>query len=235
MITPPLPSEEFWFYRVSSELTLSLLHKINNELTGVVFQIENLQELAQSPDCGDSSSLGQTLSESATSLSHSINSILSLLRQNVALQRAPVENPVHTIPLQSLLASASPVLRLILPRTIQLHLEAPRHNPFLCITEEDFCILLCAAALLLHPLGTHPSATISLSSPNAKPPTLLLSLQTPPPNGLTEEAAHPLTDSCPAWQAFLHRAVRLRVQARLSLPPAPSISLTFPVAPETSA
>lgn len=232
MITPPLPAEEFWFYRVSSELTLSLLHKINNELTGVIFQIENLQELAQTPDCCDPASLSQTLSDSASSLSLSINSILSLLRQNVALQRAPVENPAATIPLQSLLASASPVLRLILPRTIQLQLEAPRHNPSVFLTEEDFCIILCAAALLLHPSGSHPSATISLSFPEANPPTLLLSLQAPAPNGLTEEA-HPLTACSPAWQSFGHRAARLRVKARLSLSPAPAISLIFPVAAET--
>lgn len=240
MITPRLPSEEFWFYRVSAELTLALLHKINNELTGVVFQIESLQDLArqQAPEAPPGSSpaappeLQAELEACAAALNHSVTSILGLLRQSVALQRAPVELPLQSLPLQSLLSAAQPVLRLILPRTLQLTLQAPASNPAIGMTEEDFTTLLCAAALLLHPAPSHPSGGITVScacGPNAQ---VTLTLDTPPPNGLTPAEPHPLDPAGAAWQSFLHRVARLGARVTLTLGPSPSITLTLPGEPE---
>ena len=220
MITTALPPEEFWFYRVFSELTLSLLHKINNELTGVVFQVENLQELSQA---------NAPISECAEDLGTSISHVLGLLRQSVALHREPEERPLGAVPLSSLLTTSLPVLRLVLPKSIHLVVPAPSSDPWIYLAEEDFVVLLAATALLLHPPGSHPSGEFHILPAFSRTgnATLHVSMSGA---GFSTTA---LLQSQPApWGSLLHRLQRLGCSAH---PPQHAgedyIALHFPTTP----
>lgn len=207
MITSPLPPQEYWFYRVFSELTLSILHKVNNELTGVVFQVENLQDLAES---------GEPIHDCASDLGTSLAQVLGLLRQSAALQREPEERPQGAIPLSSLLAMSAPVLRLVLPKSIHLVIPSPSSDPWIYLTEEDFVILLAAAGMLLHPEGSHPLGEFQLL-PSAGPgeyATLHLAMEGP--QFSTATLLEPSSTPC---LAFLHRLQRLGGQAEMPCAP----------------
>jgi hypothetical protein len=203
MITAPLPPEEYWLYRVFSELTLSLLHKVNNELTGVVFQVENLQELVEA---------GEPIEECSADLGLSLAEVLGLLRHSASLQREPEERPQGGVPFSSLLTLTAPVLRLILPKSLHLIIPSPSSDPWIYLTEEDFIILVAAIGLQLHPPGSHPCGEFNLRPVTAGEgwASLHLSMQ-----GDRFSTSTLLEPSSAAWAAVSHRLHRLGCQAEL--------------------
>ncbi len=147
MNSADLPPAEFWFYRVYSELTLSLLHQVNNELTGVVFLTEMIQSDVEE---------GTFPEDKFPNLHSSIQKVIHLIQQAVDVH-LPVperlEESAHD--LSRLLEAESSILRLILPKTITIRRDGqPDGSRQVLISKKDFQLVLAAAGMMLSPRVT---------------------------------------------------------------------------------
>jgi hypothetical protein len=222
MNSADLPPPEFWFYRVYSELTLALLHQINNELTGVVFLTELIQE-----DVEASAPTGDKFRD----LHASVGKVIRLTQQTRdALLPLPAETD-EPLDFAELLQDGIPMLRLVLPKTITVRIDPPpAYFPRIPIGKKDFQLVLAAVGLLLSPGSSRALGELVIAVES--PPTALVFHPGYPVSFLATEAA-PQPESSPAFLALDHRLRNLggglevfqnpagADALRLTLPPAP--------------
>lgn len=164
MNSADLPPPEFWFYRVCSELTLALLHQVNNELTGVVFLTELIQEdmEAQAP-AGDK----------FRDLHAAIGKVIRLTQQAMDTHLPLSEESGEPRDLGELLQEGIPMLRLVLPKTITVRIETPPARfPAIPISKKDFQMVLAAVGLLLSPGSSRSHGELVLTV-ESSPPALV--------------------------------------------------------------
>ncbi|MCX7712470.1 MAG: hypothetical protein N2035_02200 [Chthoniobacterales bacterium] len=173
-----LPPDQFWFYRVLMEWTLGILHRVNNELTGALFLIEQIQENFTSSELTplDSQNL-------LSSLSTSIQKIHHLISEAAALHTPPSQQISDPITPHLAVREASSIARLLLPKSIKIlePTSLPESNSCLFTSIGEFRLLAAAAALILHPISfrskgsfsihfsTHPNTTNFLPQNFQKP------------------------------------------------------------------
>lgn len=143
MNTPDLPQAEYWFYRVASELTIALLHQVNNELTGVIFTAEDIeQEVSESIDPKEKFSV----------LHGSVQKVIQLIQETVNVnvtQQEMLPNPRF---LPDLIRAEIPILRLLIPKSVGITFsEASGIQQDVLIPENELRILLAAVGLILRP------------------------------------------------------------------------------------
>ncbi|MEI6034851.1 MAG: hypothetical protein WCS65_11305 [Verrucomicrobiae bacterium] len=139
-----LPPPEFWFYRVYSELTLSLLHQVNNELTGVAFLAELIEDDVEG---------GVPAGEKFQDLRASIEKVIQLTKQTMDVHM-PIELELggSSHNLGDLLDEGISMLRLVLPKTVAVRIKPPPLSlPRATITKKDFLQVLAALGMLLAP------------------------------------------------------------------------------------
>ena len=194
-LSPP----EFWFYRVYSELTLALLHQVNNELTGVAF----LSELIR-----DDVETGTPPGDKFGDLQSSIEKVIRLTQQTIDAH-LPVPSDLGESPndLGELLKEGIPMLRLVLPKTIAIRLESnPASFPRISITQKDFCLLLAAVGLLLAPQSPRAQGELVISLESS--PTSVTFRPNYEITGLQADATW-RPESNPAFFALEYRVARL--------------------------
>ena len=205
-----LSPEEFWFYRVHSEVTLSLLHQVNNELTGVSFLTELIRD-----DVEEGTPPGDKFND----LQSSVEKVIRLTQQTIDAH-LPIPSDVGdgTNDLGELLQEGVSMLRLVLPKTIAIRIESPPARfSQISLAQKDFGLLLAAVGVLLSPRSPRSPGELALaieSSPAAiifRPNYLIA--------GSAADAALPL-ESSPAYLALEHRANRLGGRLELSKNPA---------------
>jgi hypothetical protein len=144
MNSAALSPSEFWFYRVYSELTLSFLHQLNNELTGVVFLTELIQNDMES---------GTPAGDKFQDLHASIAKVIRLTQQTMDAH-LPVPEEVWESPhdLGELLQEGIPMLRLVLSKAVAVRMDSPpAHFPRISIIQKDFRLVLAAVGLMFSP------------------------------------------------------------------------------------
>ncbi len=194
-----LPHPEFWFYRVYSELTLSILHQVNNELTGVVF----LSELIR-----DDLAAGEPVGDKPDELNSSVENVLRLTKQMMHVH-LPVSLELEESPrdLCELMQEGIPMLRLVLPKAIAVSMEPPAACfPRVSVAPQEFHLVLAAVGMLLSPRSTRSAGKLVITSEPC-PPALVF-YPDYPADEWTEEVASRLESSA-AFLALNHRLKRL--------------------------
>ena len=223
MNSADLPPPEFWFYRVYSELTLALLHQVNNELTGVVFLAELIQEDVEA---------GVPSGDKFQDLHASIGKVIRLTKQAMdAHLPLPAEpgKPHHDF--DELLKDGIPMLRLVFPKTITVRVEPP--PPCLrgiLIEKKDFQMVLAAVGLLLSPGSSRSHGELVIVG-ESSPPALVFHPGFPAFGRSAEAANH--RESSPAFLALDHRLRHLGGGLEFFRNPAghDALRLTLPTAP----
>jgi len=194
-LSPP----EFWFYRVYSELTLSMLHQINNELTGVVF----LSELIR-----DDLASGAPVGDKPDNLSASVENVLRLTKQMMHVHLpVPLEMDESPRDLCELMQEGIPMLRLVLPKAIAVIMEPPPACfPRVSVTPKEFHLVLAAVGMLLSPCSARSIGKLIITA-EPGPPALVF-YPDYPADEWTEEADSRLESSA-AFLALNHRLKRL--------------------------
>jgi hypothetical protein len=194
MNSADLPPPEFWFYRVYSELTLALLHQVNNELTGVVFLTELIQEDMEA---------GAPAGDKFRDLHASVGKVIRLTQQTMDAHLPLPAEPGEPLDFAELLQDGIPMLRLVLPKTITVRIDpAPACFPGIPIGKKDFQLVLAAVGLLLSP-GSSRSPGELVIAVESTPAALVFHPGYPVPF-LTAEAT-PRPEASPAFLAIDHR------------------------------
>ena len=194
-----LSPSEFWFYRVYSELTLSLLHQVNNELTGVSFLTELIQDDVEA---------GTPPGEKFSDLQSSVEKIIRLTQQTIeAHLPIPSDMSEPSTDLGVLIQDGVSMLRLVLPKTITIRIEPlPSCAPEIAIAQKDFGQLLAAIGLLLAPRSPRAPGELKIafeSSPCAAVFQPSYPLTSPQAEATSSQ------QSSPAFLALEHRVGRL--------------------------
>ena len=224
MHSADLPPPEFWFYRVYSELTLSLLHQVNNELTGVAF----LSELIR-----DDVEAGTPPGDKFCDLQSSIEKVIRLTQQTIDAH-LPIPLDVGESPndLGDLLQEGLAMLRLVLPKTIAIRQETPPDCfPQIQITQKEFRLVLAAVGLLLGPRSPRTPGELVVTV-ETSPAAIVFHPNYPVP-GLSADAPGP-AGSSPAFLALEHRIARLGGRVELSKNPDKAIPEALRLVLETS-
>ena len=205
-----LSPAEFWFYRVYSELTLSLLHQVNNELTGVAFLTELIRDDVEA---------GTPPGDKFSDLQSSVEKVIRLTQQTIETHLPiPSDMGESASGLDDLVQEGIPLLRLVLPKTIAIHMEPPPSAPAkISIVQKEFELLLAAMGVLLAP--RIPRAPGQLAITIESSPAAVLFRPNYPIVGSASEATFHL-ESSPAYLALAHRAVRLGAKIELCKNPA---------------
>jgi hypothetical protein len=208
MNSAALSPSEFWFYRVYSELTLSFLHQLNNELTGVVFLTELIQNDMES---------GTPAGDKFQDLHASIQKVIRLTQQTMDAH-LPVPEDLDESPndLGELLQEGIPMLGLVLPKTVAVRLDSPPARfPRISITQKDFRLVLAAVGLMLSPRSprSHGELVITVDSSQA---AVIFHPNYPVAGWAEGTAGH--TESRCAFLALKHRLGRLGGRIELCQP-----------------
>ena len=193
MNSADLPPPEFWFYRVYSELTLALLHQVNNELTGVVFLTELIQEDMEA---------GASAGDKFRDLHASVGKVIRLTQQTMNAHLPLSEEAGEPLDLAELLQDGIPMLRLVLPKTINARIDPPPAGfPRIPIGKKDFQLVLAAVGLLLSPGSSRSPGELVITVGSS--PAVLLFHPDYAASCLAAEAAQ--SESSPAFLALDHR------------------------------
>jgi len=190
---------EYWFYRVYSELTLSMLHQVNNELTGATFLSELIQE---------DLATGEPLGEKPNDLNSSIEKVIQLTKQ-IMYVHLPASQELEESPrdLYELLQEGLPMLRLVLPRVIAISLDPPiDFFPHVSIVPKEFHLILAAVGMLLSPRSMCSGRKLVITA-ESKPPVLTFYPDYPADDWMAGNAAE--LESSTAFLALTHRLKRL--------------------------
>lgn len=154
MNIPELPAEEYWFYRVCSELTLAFLHQVNNELTGVIFTVEDLESGEIQDDA---------LREKYHSLHESVQKVVHLIQETVEINLQGEDMLPHSYHVKDLLEEELPMLRLLLSKTVTINLQQGRVEHLeTTLPKKEFSLLLAAAGLLFQPVNVRTTEEFQL-------------------------------------------------------------------------
>ena len=154
MNMPELPAEEYWFYRVCSELTLAFLHQVNNELTGVIFTVEDIESGEIQNDA---------LREKFRSLHESVQKVVRLIQETVEINLQGGDMLPHSYHVKALLEEELPMLRLLLAKTVTINLqESSFAHLETTLPKKEFSLLLAAAGLLLQPVNVRTTGEFQL-------------------------------------------------------------------------
>ena len=194
MNSADLPPPEFWFYRVCSELTLALLHQLNNELTGVVFLTELIQEDMET---------GVPAGDKFCDLHVAVGKVIRLTQQTMEAHLPLSAEADGPLDFAELLQEGIPMLQLVLPKTITVRIDPPPAcHPGIPIGKKDFQMVLAAVGLLLSPSSSRSHGELAIAVESA--PAALVFRPGYPASFLAAEAT-PRPESSPAFLAIDHR------------------------------
>jgi hypothetical protein len=196
---------------LNSDLTLGLLHQVNNVLTGIYFNVEECQS-----QIDPEHPLGLTLEE----ISESVRNLHRLIDRTVEVNLPlSVEDDANYHDLADLVSRQMDLIRIVFPKTVSIALLPP-NEPLHVLVSEQKCrrvLLMLAAAL-----------RAALPVPNAR---IMVELGArPPAHGQSAPSAAILFHcECHGWNAVDLADTQAHAEAfgwRVTLEPALLLPLT---------
>ena len=123
-------------HALASELTLGLLHKLNNLMTGVYFNLE-----------GAEAALDQAHPAAALvrEITRSIQQAQTLVRRTADLNLAPEAEPSY-FDISALIQESWDLVKIILPKSTVAELKVPAEPLYVKVSSEEFCEALLQLA-----------------------------------------------------------------------------------------
>jgi hypothetical protein len=133
--SPSVPQQS-----LASDLTLGLLHQVNNVLTGIYFHVEECQEHAPSDEPA-----GAALEE----IAEAVQNLHSLLARTIEVNLPRTEDDANYHDLEELVSSQLDLLRIVFPKTVSVDFQCASQPLHVHASEYEFRrILLSLAACL---------------------------------------------------------------------------------------
>jgi hypothetical protein len=122
---------------INSELTPALIHEVNNVLTGIYFNLEFLQEDAQT---------GTESAERLGEIGQGIERIKEILGRATQIHLNVAERELGYHDLETLVASELDLLRLVFPKTAKITFHPPAAAVNVRVAEYPFRVAMLAVA-----------------------------------------------------------------------------------------
>lgn len=122
---------------LNAELTLGLIHEVNNVLTGIYFNLEGCQEALP----GDGSA-----SEAVLEIGRGVERIKEILARTTQIHLNVAERETTYHDLESLVASELDLLRVVFPKTAKIHFLPPQSPIHVRLAEFPFRVVLLSIA-----------------------------------------------------------------------------------------
>jgi hypothetical protein len=136
---------------INSELTPGLIHEVNNVLTGIYFNLEFLQEAAES---------GNESAERLGEISQGVERIKEILGRATQIHLNVAERELGYHDFETLVASELDLLRLVFPKTAKISFSPPSAPVNVRIAEYPFRVAMLGVASRIRDL--FPSGRIEI-------------------------------------------------------------------------
>lgn len=125
---------------INAQLTPSLIHEVNNILTGIYFNLEG---------CRDAFDTGHPLAETVQEIQVGVERIKEVLGRVTQIYLNTAEREITYHDVQELVASQFDLLRTIFPKTARISLSSPDNPLHIRVSEYSFRVGLLTLAVCL--------------------------------------------------------------------------------------